>query len=100
MPRLSLLADEEAPAFDTDLSQEKRLVALAPLPEHEAQRSSMVTLGGTMQPYRWTIDGRVWGEHKPVTARSGERVEIMLHNMSMMGHPPCTCTATRSRSSA
>ncbi|MFC5384437.1 multicopper oxidase family protein [Aquamicrobium segne] len=87
VPRLSALADEEAPAFDTDLSQETRLVALVPLPERETQRSPMVMLGGTMQPYRWTIDGRVWGEHNPVAARSGERVEIMFHNMSMMGHP-------------
>jgi FtsP/CotA-like multicopper oxidase with cupredoxin domain len=44
-------------------------------------------LGGSMQPYRWTIDGKTWGDHVPVSATSGERVEIMFHNMSMMGHP-------------
>lgn len=47
----------------------------------------MAMLGGGMQPYVWTINGRTWGEHVPLNARSGERVEIMFHNMSMMGHP-------------
>ena len=40
-----------------------------------------------MQPYTWTINDRVWGQHVSVTARTGQRVEIMFHNMSMMGHP-------------
>ena len=40
-----------------------------------------------MQPYLWTIDGQTWATHKPITAKSGERVELTFHNMSMMGHP-------------
>jgi FtsP/CotA-like multicopper oxidase with cupredoxin domain len=40
----------------------------------------MVMLSGSMMPYQWAISG-------PVTGRTGERVEIMFHNMSMMGHP-------------
>ena len=43
-------------------------------------------LGGSMAPYVWTIDGRVWGEHRPAPARSGERVELVFRNRSMMGH--------------
>ncbi|WP_421929480.1 multicopper oxidase family protein [Neoaquamicrobium sediminum] len=85
--RVGSTADEDAAAFDTDLSQELQLVARDPLPPRELQLSHMVMLGGGMQPYRWTINGRTWGEHVPVTARTGERVEIMFHNMSMMGHP-------------
>lgn len=85
--KIGSTADEEAAAFDTDLSQELQLVARDPLPPRALQRSHMVMLGGGMQPYRWTINGRTWGEHVPVTARTGERVEIMFHNMSMMGHP-------------
>ena len=81
------LAEVAAPAFDTDLAQEARLAARDPLPQRPAERGRMLMLGGTMQPYRWTIDGQTWGSHVPVTARSGERVEIMFHNMSMMGHP-------------
>jgi FtsP/CotA-like multicopper oxidase with cupredoxin domain len=44
-------------------------------------------LGGAMRPYAWTIDGAVWGQHRPIAAKSGERVELAFHNMSMMGHP-------------
>ncbi|MFH5775294.1 multicopper oxidase family protein [Paracoccus sp. NGMCC 1.201697] len=87
VPKLSPLADQNAAAFDTDMAQEMRLIASDPLPAREVQTSRALMLGGTMQPYHWTIDDRVWGEHVPVTARSGERVEIMFHNMSMMGHP-------------
>jgi FtsP/CotA-like multicopper oxidase with cupredoxin domain len=85
--RLDALADAEAPAFDTDLAQEARLVARAPLPDRPVDRRQMLMLGGTMQPYVWTINGAVWGQHQPITARSGERVVLSFHNMSMMGHP-------------
>jgi FtsP/CotA-like multicopper oxidase with cupredoxin domain len=44
-------------------------------------------LGGQMQPYVWTIDGKTWGEHLPISVRSGDRIELRFHNMSMMGHP-------------
>ena len=47
----------------------------------------MLMLGGSMMPYVWTINGQTWGKHSPVTAKTGERVEIMFHNMSMMAHP-------------
>lgn len=87
VPKLSPLAEVAAPAFDTDLAQETGLVALEPLAERAPDRSHRIMLGGAMQPYRWTIDGRTWADHLPLTARSGERVEITFHNMSMMSHP-------------
>lgn len=80
-------ADEAAPAFDYDLAQEAGLRAYESLPPRHAERRDMVMLGGTMSPYRWTINGRTWGEHAPLRARSGERVELTFHNMSMMAHP-------------
>ena len=85
--RIDAGAESEAPAFDTDLAQESRLLAAEALPDRPVDRSHMVMLGGSMQPYGWTIDGKVWGDHKPLLAKTGERVEIMFHNMSMMGHP-------------
>ncbi|MFZ5752361.1 MAG: multicopper oxidase family protein, partial [Pseudomonadota bacterium] len=85
--RVEALAEAEAPAFDTDLAQEARLIAVDALPERPVDRSPMLMLGGSMQPYVWTINGAVWGRHQPVVARSGERVVLSFHNMSMMGHP-------------
>ncbi len=85
--KLPDMTEAPAPTFDTDLSQESRLRAASPLPQRPADRQMMVMLGGTMQPYVWTLNGAVWGQHQPLEAVSGERVEITFHNMSMMGHP-------------
>jgi FtsP/CotA-like multicopper oxidase with cupredoxin domain len=85
--KLAGMGDTETPAFDTDMAQEMLLQAANPLAARPVDRSHMIMLAGSMQPYVWTIDGQTWGTHKPVVAVSGERVELTFHNMSMMGHP-------------
>lgn len=85
--RLDAMAKSETPAFDTGLAQEARLIALDALPDRTVDRSHVLMLGGSMQPYLWTINGAVWGQHQPIIARSGERVVLSFHNMSMMAHP-------------
>ena len=85
--RLAELGDAETPAFDLDLAQELGLRARAPLAERPATKTQMVMLAGAMSPYLWTINGRTWENRDPITAKSGERVELNFHNMSMMGHP-------------
>jgi FtsP/CotA-like multicopper oxidase with cupredoxin domain len=87
VPKLAARADTASPAFDTDLAQESTLRAAVPLSARPATNTAMLMLAGSMQPYVWTINGQTWATHQPVTAKSGERVEIMFHNMSMMGHP-------------
>ncbi len=81
------MSEADHPAFSADLTQEAALRAVTPLPERAASSQPMLMLGGSMMPYVWTINGQTWGTHVPVTAKSGERVEIMFHNMSMMAHP-------------
>ena len=81
------MSDADHPAFSADLTQEAVLRAVTPLPERAASSQPMLMLGGSMMPYVWTINGQTWGKHSPVTAKTGERVEIMFHNMSMMAHP-------------
>ena len=85
--RIADLSQADHPAFSTDLTQEAALRAATPLALRPADSSHMVMLGGAMQPYRWTINGQIYGSHTPITARTGERVEITYHNMSMMAHP-------------
>ena len=85
--KISGLSDVESAAFDIDMAQEMALQAANPLTVRKADRAQMIMLGGSMQPYLWTIDGQTWDTHTPITAVSGERVELMFHNMSMMGHP-------------
>ena len=90
--RIADLAESDSGAFDTDLGQEGLLRASlaeagSPLASRPVDRSHMIMLGGSMQPYLWTINGQTWGNHTPITARTGERVHLTFHNMSMMGHP-------------
>ncbi len=87
VPKLAPLSEKAHPPVSGDMTQELSLRAVAPLPPRALQNGQMVMLGGAMQPYVWTINGRVWEERLPLAARSGERVELMFHNMSMMAHP-------------
>ncbi len=85
--KIDAMGEVDAPAFDTDMAQEMLLQAASPLAARPVDRQHMIMLAGSMQPYLWTIDGQTWGTHKPIIATSGERIELMFHNMSMMGHP-------------
>ena len=85
--RVADMSEGDHPAFSGDLAQEGALRAISPLPERAPVSQPMLMLGGSMMPYVWTINGQTWGNHVPVNAKSGERVEITFHNMSMMAHP-------------
>ncbi len=65
-----------------DLALEQRLRALSPLPERPVDQRFTVSLSGTMAGYDWRI-----GDGAPLMVRKGQRVEIDMHNMSMMMHP-------------
>ncbi|MFP5479257.1 MAG: multicopper oxidase family protein [Alphaproteobacteria bacterium] len=85
--RLAGASEAAHPAFSADLAQEAQFSALTPLADRPVDRGDDLMLGGSMMPYLWTIDGQAWGTHRPVAARSGERVALTFHNMSMMAHP-------------
>ncbi len=85
--KVAEMSEADHPTFSSDLRQEASLRALTPLPDRKPVSSPMLMLGGSMMPYVWTINGKTWADHEPVTARSGDRVEITFHNMSMMAHP-------------
>jgi FtsP/CotA-like multicopper oxidase with cupredoxin domain len=85
--RIATASDTTHPAFSVDLVQEAQFTALKPLADRAVDRSDSLMLGGSMMPYLWTIDGQSWGTHRPIEARSGERVTLTFHNMSMMAHP-------------
>ena len=87
VPRIASLSEAEHPPVSGDMTQELALRAANPLAARPVQNGQMVMLMGAMQPYLWTINGRTWEDRIPVAARSGERVELMFHNMSMMAHP-------------
>jgi len=81
-----LLAVADQPQSMVDATFEARLRAVSPLPAKRADRSYMIMLGE--EPgYRWTINGRIHGEHEPFAVRQGDRVEMTFMNPTSMMHP-------------
>lgn len=69
-----------------DLSLDLRLTAVTPLKDKRPDRAFSLMLGEEAG-YRWTINGRVHGEHVPFEVRQGERVEMTFMNPTGMMHP-------------
>ncbi|SUF09065.1 putative multicopper oxidase [Rhodococcus gordoniae] len=53
--------------------------------DHDLYHS--VDMGGTMSPYRWTLNGRAHPASAPLNVNQGQRVRMRMRNMSDMFHP-------------
>lgn len=53
--------------------------------DHDLYHS--VDMGGTMSPYRWTLNGRAHPNSAPLNVNEGQRVRMRMRNMSDMFHP-------------
>lgn len=53
----------------------------------QPERTIDVKLGGNMQRFIWTINGKKFSEAEPLKLRYGERVRLKFTNESMMAHP-------------
>ncbi len=53
----------------------------------EPMREILVTLGGNMERFIWTINGKKFEESGPLKLRYGERVRLKFVNETMMAHP-------------
>jgi FtsP/CotA-like multicopper oxidase with cupredoxin domain len=78
--RVPALGSGKGPAVNLDL--ETRLKSLRPLKPRAAERKYAVALVGNMANYEWRIQ-----QGDALFVKSGERVEITMHNLSMMTHP-------------
>lgn len=79
------MAEAAVPADGNAL--ESRLRAAAPLSAKAANRRYEVALTGGGADYRWSLNGDVYGSHKPLRVAPGERVEIELVNRTSMAQP-------------
>ncbi|MCH7307730.1 multicopper oxidase family protein [Acinetobacter sp. NIPH 1852] len=54
-----------------------------------AERELVIRLGGTMERYIWTIDGKKFSDKdfEPLKVQYGERIRLKFVNESMMAHP-------------
>lgn len=74
---------DRSPLLGTDLSPAEEVR----LPGMGHDRYLSVDLGGSMSPYRWTLNGRAHPDSAPLEVNGGERVRMRLRNMSDMFHP-------------
>lgn len=51
------------------------------------QREIKVHLGGTMERYIWTLNGKKYEDAEPINLTYGERVKLTFVNDTMMAHP-------------
>lgn len=82
-----LSGDAETIVAPVLLDLERQLSAREPLADRAVNRQLTVDLTGDMMAYVWGINGVTYGDHTPLTAALGERVEIILRNRTMMSHP-------------
>jgi FtsP/CotA-like multicopper oxidase with cupredoxin domain len=75
------------PAGVLDLKVEQALRPPAPLPAKAADRTHRIALTGSMSTYDWSLNGIPYGKDTPLAVRSGERVELVMANQTMMSHP-------------
>ena len=52
-----------------------------------AERELEIHLGGTMERYIWTINGKKMSDAEPLQVKLGERIRLKFINDSMMAHP-------------
>ncbi|MBE0482924.1 MAG: copper resistance system multicopper oxidase [Bacterioplanes sp.] len=68
--------------------QYRDLQSLLPQPDQRPPaRDLIIHLGGSMERYIWTLNGKKFTEAKPWQLQFGERVRLTFVNNSMMAHP-------------
>ncbi|MCL6706318.1 multicopper oxidase domain-containing protein [Pseudomonas sp. R2.Fl] len=78
--KIDAVAGQAGPVLDLGLEQ--RLRAAAPLAARSPGRQYALMLTGDMATYAWGIDTA-----EPLTVAKGDRIRLVLSNMSMMAHP-------------
>lgn len=64
------------------------LKSLTPQPDtRPAERELVIRLGGTMERYMWTMNGKKFSDAEPLQVKFGERIRLKFINDSMMAHP-------------
>ncbi|MFI7061727.1 multicopper oxidase family protein [Kribbella sp. NPDC050124] len=69
------------------LASQLRAADAVRLSGKKVDRTLDVVLGGSMMPYRWTINGKTFPDTEPLGVEQGERVRLRFANHTMMFHP-------------
>ncbi len=85
--RVARLASEGEVLPALDMSQELIYRAVAQLPDEPVNRTEMLMLTGGGADYVWGLNGKSSMHDTIFTVRAGERISVMMHNMTGMAHP-------------
>jgi FtsP/CotA-like multicopper oxidase with cupredoxin domain len=77
----------EFPADSRVLSYADLAAATPQADTRAAERDIVVRLGGNMERYVWTLNGKKMEEAAPIILRFGERARLTFVNETMMAHP-------------
>lgn len=69
------------------LSTDMTAAAQALLPKKTVDRQHNLAMSGSMAPYQWGINGKMFPDTEPLMVKQGERVGLRFQNRSMMFHP-------------
>jgi multicopper oxidase len=58
-----------------------------PVPLAEKPKEMPIRLGGSMRPYRWSINDQFYPKADPIVLDKGEPVRFIFHNPTGMDHP-------------
>ena len=84
IPRLAQTGDM-TPAVD--LMQEMKLRSVADIPHEPVTRTQVVQLTGGDEGYGWGLNGKSAMHDMLFSVREGDRVEVVLQNLTSMAHP-------------
>ena len=83
----SAWGDAGTPAGDKALQYSDLRYAGIQKDVREPDRTIDVNLGGNMERYIWTLNGKQMQESEPIRLKYGERVRLTFTNNTMMAHP-------------
>jgi FtsP/CotA-like multicopper oxidase with cupredoxin domain len=84
---ITKVAEEGEAPPPLDLSQELLYRAVAELRDEPVNRTEMLMLTGGGPDYSWGFNGKPMMHETLFTVREGERIAVMMHNMTGMAHP-------------
>lgn len=85
--QITKLSDQGEAGRALDLALEASLRSVAEPPDEPVVRTEMVMLTGGGADYMWGLNGKASMHDVLFTVREGERLDVMMHNMTGMSHP-------------
>jgi multicopper oxidase len=65
----------------------EQMKSITPVKLADKPQEMKLTLGGTMSPYAWNINGQEWPKSDPIKLAANQPIRFIMENPTMMDHP-------------